>query len=350
MVNMHHIVVGLFLYLSTGLARPTPNDPPGSNSRSSPPGLPTNELPPLNLSDFSVGRLLLPIGPDATLTQTITYASSPAGPFDGGHLISSIIGRTYTLWKDTANAPIQRPEEDRSTPYMEVLHAIQPSLLARTELTPLKAGIVYCWIVRQVLLEASWPGQIIARVSHADRGRVGRELGTIRVINSPLHGATESTPQAPALSLSSLSITNTSEFTSSGPNAIPKSTREKAWLQVFSEMMLFIFARPPYQFVEDFIRRAHPSRTATLRFPSVIDDQLEGRMVFYGGKPDLVWDHIAIYTQPLAHLVVSRDEWDYRETVNMGPPGSPYVSILFAASAEPGAVLGADGIEVVTTS
>ncbi|KAL8634414.1 MAG: hypothetical protein Q9228_007991 [Teloschistes exilis] len=149
--------------------------------------------------------------------------------------------------------------------------------------------------------------------------------------------------------MSSLSIANTSGFSSSGLNAIPKSTREKAWLQVFSEIMLFIFARPPHQFVEDFIRRTHPSGTATLRFPSLVDDQLEGRMVFYGGNPGLVWDQIAIVAQPLAHLVVSRDEWDYRETVNLGPPGSPFVSILFAASAEAGAVPSTDETEMTTS-
>ncbi|KAL8686894.1 MAG: hypothetical protein Q9218_006782 [Villophora microphyllina] len=346
---MHPLVVGLVLYLSTGLARPTTDNSLLSNFNSSPPGFPTHDLPPLNRSDFLVGNLLLPIGPDATLTQTITYASSPSGPFDGGHLISSIIGRVYRLWKDSVNTPILRPEEDRSQPYMEILHAIQPSLLPRVDLTPLKSGIVYCWIVRQVLLQNSWPGEIIAEISNADRGRVGREVGTIRVINSPLRAATEDTLQMPALNTSSPGITQSSEFTTSAINAIPKSTRQKAWLQVFSEIMLFVFARPPNQFVEDFFRRTHTSETATLYFPSVIDHQLEGRLVFYGGNPDVVWDQVARNAQPLAHLAILRDQWDYKEAMSIGPRGSPFMSILFGTRTEVGVAASVDGVEMTTS-
>ncbi|KAL8634750.1 MAG: hypothetical protein Q9228_007680, partial [Teloschistes exilis] len=301
---MSHLFLGLLLYSSTGLAIPTPDDSLISNSSTSPPGFPPHELPPLNISDFSLGNLYLPIGPDATLTQTITFASSPSGPFDGGHLISSIISKVYTLWKDSANAPFRRAEEDRGSPFTEVLYAIHPSLHARTELTPLKAGIVYCWIIRQVFRESSWPGQITARISNTDRGRIGREIGTIRVINSPLRTTTiESTPQSPGLhNISTPSLTNTSKFTSSELNTVPKTTRQKAWLQIFSEIMLFVFARPAYQFVDDFIHQTHsPSAGAvTLRFPSMIEDELEGRLVFYGGKADLVWDQVAANVQPLA--------------------------------------------------
>ncbi|KAI4199456.1 MAG: hypothetical protein LQ350_004597 [Teloschistes chrysophthalmus] len=352
---MHQLILGLFLYLTTGLAIPTPDDSLKSNSISSPPGFPARELPPLNISDFSIGNLHLPIRPDATLTQTITYDSSPFGPFDPGHLISSVIGKVYPLWRDTANAPILRSSEERSSPFTEVLLAIQPSLLVRTELTPLKVGIVYCWIVRQVLLESSWPGQITARISNADHGRVGRWVGTIRVINSPLRKTTENnTLQLPGLNNTSTpSLTNTpSELTSSALTTSPKPTRQKAWLQIFSEIMFFIYSRPPYKPVDDFTRRTGAKGRVTMHFPSIIIDGLEGRMFFYEGKPDLVWDQVAANVQQLAHLAISRDEWDCRETVNLGPVGTPYVSVVFTRSTEPYVSKGAavPGAADVTTS
>ncbi|KAL9585555.1 MAG: hypothetical protein Q9212_001449 [Teloschistes hypoglaucus] len=307
---MHHFLFGVFLYLSTGLARPTPDDSLGPNSSSSPSGFPASELPPLNISDFSIGNLHLPIRP-ATVTQIITYATSPFGPFDPGHLITSIIGKVYPLWRDTANAPILRPSEERSSPFTEVLHAIQPSLLAPRELTPLK---------------------ISARISNTDHGRV------------------ESTPQPPALNNTSTpSLTNPSEFTDTKFNAHPKTTRQRAWLQIYSEIMFFIFSRDPYGFVDDLIRPTHASGTVTMRFPCVVIPALEGRLVFYGGKADLMWDQVAVNIKPLAHLAVSRDEWDCRETANLGPPGSPFVSVLWATREAGHVVPGVDGVEVTTS-
>lgn len=133
--------------------------------------------------------LTLPLEPSDYHEIKRTITLSPEIAPRGIELIASMATRIYENSKDTANLMIRERTDDRMLPYTNFEFITQPNLQPRAKLTPLKVGIVSCWILRQCLAAESWPGQIKAVVWDAisKGGRHALDVGTLSIMNSPLH-------------------------------------------------------------------------------------------------------------------------------------------------------------------
>ena len=167
-------------------------------------GFPTEYLPHWNFSGGSGGSLFVPLDPSDYhhLEQRFARGPSPAGDFRGGQLIASIVSQLYPMWKSTTSTaftPIVRTTEIRNNLFRNILHTIRPSsstVRPEAVLTPIKVGIVYCWMMRLAVRWPSWPGHIIASIYNGEAGALGTLLGWINVENLP-QTRIRSTPAGP---------------------------------------------------------------------------------------------------------------------------------------------------------
>lgn len=55
------------------------------------------------------------------------------------------------MWMNTINAPYTNDVGSPGEPFL-------------TEFTPLRVGVIYCWMLRETLQQDSWPGYILVKV------------------------------------------------------------------------------------------------------------------------------------------------------------------------------------------
>ncbi|KAI4267525.1 MAG: hypothetical protein LQ337_008305 [Flavoplaca oasis] len=193
---MWSTVLGLPVLVSICSAKPTPEDllQSGPSPSSSPSrGFPAEYLPLqieepfLSSTLTSTQNLTLPLDPQRhpTFLPLITYDYSDRPK--GFELASSLATAIYDYWRDSANQQILGPITSRRLPYSQFLHTVQPTLYLGAALTPLKVGLAYCAVLSGVIQStpASWPGHLSVRILDPRAGPQRKDLGTIRVDNSP---------------------------------------------------------------------------------------------------------------------------------------------------------------------
>ncbi|KAL8736872.1 MAG: hypothetical protein Q9181_002238 [Wetmoreana brouardii] len=190
---MYEFLLGFLIIVSPCFARPAQDEAASQSLSAAGPsiGFPAEYLPiEFSRAANNTLSLILPIDPHThdELEQTITLSAGIAPR--GIELIASIATRIYWNWKDTANLRIRGKIDDRRLPYRNFEFITQPSLQPRAALTPLKVGIVSCWILRACLQAESWPGQVKATVWDATASqRHLLNIGSLEIVNSPLHDA-----------------------------------------------------------------------------------------------------------------------------------------------------------------
>jgi len=114
--------LGLLMFLGFCLARPSPDLSVLSTPTSTPIVFPAEYLPLWNVSENSAGDLQLPLDPAHyyNLEQRFSYGTAFAGPPRGGQLITSIVFKTYTIWKSMDNRLLVRIENYRFNPFLNI--------------------------------------------------------------------------------------------------------------------------------------------------------------------------------------------------------------------------------------
>ncbi|KAL8834640.1 MAG: hypothetical protein Q9176_007389 [Flavoplaca citrina] len=251
-------------------------------------------------------NLTLPIDPQRhpTFLPLITYDYSDRPK--GFELASSLATTIYHYWQDTANQQILGPITSRRIPYSQFLHTVQPTLYSGAALTPLKVGLAYCAILQGVIQStpASWPGHLSVRILDPIAGPQRRELGTIRVDNSPAadyHGvmanvnpiANPSPQQAekiPTNSMPSPPVPPTNITGSNNQQLTLPIPSEKRWLTCYTKA-LFFFTR--HLATARFTDQPHlpPSpKPVQYFFPCGNDKDEMTLTIFPEASKVLVWD------------------------------------------------------------
>jgi len=279
---MHPIVVGL-LILSPCFAHPAQNAAPLQlwNEAGPSMGFPAEYLP-IEFSNTTTSNTLgftLPLNPSThlELEQEITLIAGI--PPRGVELIATIATGIYGNWKDIANARIGRKIDARRLPFRDFELITEPKLQPGAALTPLKIGIVSCWMMSKCLDAPDWPGAIQAVVWDAvpDGDRRALEVGTLEITNLPLSATASSTLDGHPTSTSNdttLALGSSRSPSSGGSSASGTSPGipgpvEKRWLACWSTLFLYALKYRPADVVIDNMPPVHPApgKAATFHFP-----------------------------------------------------------------------------------
>ena len=299
------------------------------------PGFPSELLPPLDITENPIEHLRVPLDPlnHHEVTFSIEFSPIRAGPLKGGQLVSSILSRILVIWEDSANAQIVRRIDARASPFVKILHTLQPALLSRAPpLTPAKVGVVYCWIIDKVLKESTWPGHITAGIydSTAEK-RLGMPLGVLYIENKP---------EASALGLltnkkgagARFARNDTSKVGSGGNTTTLQLSasqdiafKERAWLVLIEEMMDFVIINPPSARVADFLRPPEKNRATIFRYRK--DRSIEGIIILSQPLGALQWRSVAQLLLDLTVRVATIDMWEGKERESIMSHGVEIVGI-----------------------
>ena len=327
-----------------------------STSDSQSMGFPPELLPPINESGPAVGHLELPLDPGQATDFEVRFLNGRigAGPPKGGQLITSILESMMISWKNTDNAPLRQKVTFRNRPFESIQHTIQPALLSETTpLTPLKVGLVYCWMMKGVLQQQPWPGEITASIyKRGPAARpLGLPLGIVHVENKPLAGAVVSPKNSTGPEFISTADENvtvvTSNSNSSNPLSVPpdKATRERAWLQVLFKMVMYAIKWAPTARVIDTI----PGVVGDVHFRTDIDPMLECNLTITKYRGALPWRNVAEALVDLSVRAARADRWEYEERAAVMSHGMEVVTT--ACGVRPplnygGREVGGDGVAV----
>jgi len=279
---MHPIVVGL-LIISPCFAHPAHNAAPLQLWNEAGPfmGFPAEYLP-IEFSNTTTSNTLgftLPLNPSThlELEQEVTLIAGI--PPRGVELIATIATGIYGSWKDIANARIGRRTDARRLPFRDFELITEPKLQPGAALTPLKIGIVSCWIMSKCLDAPDWPGAIQAVVWDAvpDGDRRALEVGTLEITNLPLSATTTSTLDdhaTPTANDTTLALGSSRSPSSGGSSASGTSLGipgpvEKRWLRCWSTLFLYALKYRPTDVVSENMPPFHPApgKAATFHFP-----------------------------------------------------------------------------------
>ncbi|KAL8716218.1 MAG: hypothetical protein Q9220_000123 [cf. Caloplaca sp. 1 TL-2023] len=155
------------------------------------------------------------------------------GPRYGFRLATSIFQAIYYAWKDTANQPFTKARVERQVPFDEFEFTIRPSLQPGTTLTPLKTGVVYCWILYELLQLQQWPGHAIANIFQSRQN-----IGSITIDYLPL-------AQEPISTSSSVDNSSSDALT-----ATPFQNQQR-WLRCYWKAVQLAIAQLPTDRVTD---------------------------------------------------------------------------------------------------
>lgn len=287
-------------------------------------GFPAESLPPAGDPGIPTNTLRLPLDPfaDGDLIPEFAYSPARAGPFKGGELIASITAKLIDIWQSTADDPILQKQEDHFEPFWNIVQEVRPALLSpRAVLTPLGTGIVYCWMIRRVLDEQTWPGHITASIYTEDRGEVGLPLGAIYVENKPqrnvastLMSSKNSTGLeaggAPAGKFRIIIENNDADDRLSVVHNT--AFRERSWLSVFLQMLFFVLKKPPSA------RLRNPADSSiNINFPSSFDPKLRGILTISRYTEALPWKVVAEVMLSLSVMAARADRWEYQEVAKI---------------------------------
>ncbi|KAL8733298.1 MAG: hypothetical protein Q9181_003621, partial [Wetmoreana brouardii] len=165
----------------------------------------------------------------------------PGNTPKGTEFVASIAYSIYHYWKDTANSPIRGKINARRLPFTNFEYTVEPLSLQSpiAKLTPLKLGIVSCYILHNVLRLPNWPGNIEARVwDSTEQSEYALAVGYMKIENSPLRASTNPEPQATGGAADS-QLTARADI----PVSIPR-TKEKPWLACWTTFFNYIIANP----------------------------------------------------------------------------------------------------------
>lgn len=153
----------------------------------------------------------------------------PRNAPQGVELITSIAYSIYSYWKDTANLPIRGKIDGRRLPFSDFEYIVEPLNLQSgfAELTPLKLGVVSCYILHNILPLPTWPGTIRAEIwDSTAQSQRALAVGMMTIKNLPSRASTNSDPGTTNLTVS-----------------IPRS-QEKPWLACWTTFFNFVMAQP----------------------------------------------------------------------------------------------------------
>ncbi|KAI4245264.1 MAG: hypothetical protein L6R40_002621 [Gallowayella cf. fulva] len=155
-------------------------------------------------------------------------AITPRGP----ELTADIASTLYGIWKDTANVEIRSPMQRSKPPFPNFRWTVTLKLLPGAALTPLKVGIVTCWMMKSLIQwkkvskQDLWPGYLQAKIfERTPQGLV--EVGSIDIQNLGTSTSTSTSDLDP------VSSPNSNSSSVGGLSNIP-SDKEDRWLQCFS--------------------------------------------------------------------------------------------------------------------
>ncbi|CAF9921452.1 MAG: hypothetical protein HETSPECPRED_004551 [Heterodermia speciosa] len=335
---MYNVFTTFIVFASICLARPSLNKTNSAASNALPTGFPPGELPPSDEFRDTAGNLLLPFKPDRNLEQRFKFEKATTGPLKGSHLIYSISLMTLDFWKDNRNAPFRERQEIRLQPYTDILHTIRPGPSSEASaigaLTPSRAGIVYVWMMRELLLQPTWPGLITASIYYAHEGlHPGLPLGEISIKDKP---------QADAASALTRSNNSTSLEASIAPQGnLSFATvnddrnvellvlqdvafREKAWLSCFIQLIFKILKHPPSAYVRDHFPRATGGILWNVR--SNTDPQQMAYIRFAPSTLNLTWYQLAATVLSLCARAARNDRWQNEESARIFEQGSIFIA------------------------
>ena len=332
---MYHIFTTFIAFASICLARPPLNN--SSTPNVLPLGFPPGDLPPSDESRDMAGNLLLPLDPlqHTNVKQRFKFERAPTGPFKGSHLIYSISLSTLGCWKDNKNTPIRERKETRFQPYTEIFHIIRPALSPVIgALTPSRVGIVYCWMMKEVLLQPTWPGLVIADIYYAgDSLRPESPLGEIIIKNIPqANAASTLTPSTNSTSLeASIAPQGNMTFVTMSENnnvELPVlqdvASREKAWLDCFIRMMFRILRYPPSAHINEYMPQSTGGVLWSAR--SSIDPRQMAYVRFAPLTLDLTWFKLATAAISVCEKAARNDRWQNEESVRIFERGSIFIA------------------------
>lgn len=334
---MNTILIGVTLFLRLCVARHPLDRRVSSSPHDESSGFPSELLPPLDMTENPTQHLRVPLDPEKhpDVKFSIEFSPIDAGPLKGGQLASSILSRILVIWEDTANARIVRRIDARASPFVNILHTLRPALLSGAPpLTPAKVGIVYCWIIDQVLKENTWPGHITAGIYDGDaEGRLGMPLGVLYIENKPEASALGTLTNKKGVG-AEFAGNNTSNIGSkvndtthqlSTPQDI--AFRERAWLKVFLSMIDYVIKKPPSARVADFLPPLDKSVTAHFRCRE--DPNIEGIMFISRLVGALQWRSVAQSLLDLSVRAATVDMWEGKEREGVMSHGVEVVKLYF---------------------
>ena len=332
-------LAGLWLFLSGDVATSTLEQKSASHPTSSGLGLPFSNLPPINAPTATIENLQLPIDPSTQidLEQHFEYLRAPTGPCKGGQLISSIVSQTLLSWLILEDDAITRQFTHRNQPFVNILHEVEPVVAPGALLTHVELGVVYCWMMRDVIQQQHWPGRIFAGIyTHGQEHRLGRPIGSATVENRPLAvdmvslSNDSSTFDGQSISQTNLSIIMTKSDNSRLTNVPAVALRERAFLDVFTQMLFNVVKYAPSARLGDSIPFSPNHEVYTWHFRSQFDVALVGNCSIWPRASNLRW--IAI-SEALLHLIekaAENETWYYEESTTITlPSGLPLVDICF---------------------
>ena len=338
---MYKVFTTFIAFASICLARPPFDKANSSASNVLPLGFPPEDLPSSGESRDVAGNLLLPLTPTrhTSLKQYFKFEKAPTGPIKGSHLIYSISLLTLECWKDNENAPIRENQEVRLQPYTDILHSIRPVLSSQASevgaLTPLRVGIIYCWMMRELLLQPNWPGLIIAYIYYADEDlRPKFLLGEIFLKDkpqastasalTPLNNSTSpKTSIAPQGNTSSITVSDNNNNMEL-PMLQDVAAREKAWLSCFIQIMYKIVKYPPSAYVSRYLPEATGGILWKVR--SNTDPQQMAYVRFAPLTLDLTWSKLAATVLSVCAGAARNDRWQNEESARIFEAGSIFIA------------------------
>lgn len=208
---------------------------------------------------FRVGKnssvnLTLPLYPGwhPEIEQTIVL--SPGIPPDGSQLIANMATFLYHIWIDTANTIVSKTIVVDNPPFTNFRWTVTPSPVFPAVLTPLKVGIVTCWVMREVVENPKWPGHIHARIWDAnEHSRFALEVGALDIANLGRLSASSASnrskellsPKIPLLARRSIPLptyASTEGISEAATVSRLPFTVEKRWLRCFSRLYWAVLA------------------------------------------------------------------------------------------------------------
>lgn len=119
---------------------------------------------------------------------------NPADPPRGIELVTSIAYSIYRYWQDTANLPIRGRIAGRRLPFTDFQYTVEP-ISGNAKLTPLKLGIVSCYILHNILSPPIWPGGIRAEIwDSTEQSKHAVPVGIMNIKNLPLRTSIDAEP------------------------------------------------------------------------------------------------------------------------------------------------------------
>lgn len=265
---MHPITVGL-LIISPYFSLPAQNAVPLQlwNEVGPSLGFPAEYLP-IEFSNTTTANKIgftEPLDPSTHIELEQEITLSAGIPPKGVELIATIATGIYGNWKDIANARITRKIDTRRLPFRDFELITEPKLQPGAALTPLKIGIISCWIMRKCLDAQDWPGAIKAVIWDAVPGgdRRALEVGTLDITNLPLSTTTSNDT---ALALGSSRSPGSGGSSDSGTSLSIPGPLEKRWLACWSTFFFWSLKFRPTDIVVDNMHPLHPEPGKVVTF------------------------------------------------------------------------------------